>query len=222
MSLRLLAIVAVVSLLPRVTSGQTWTSADGRLALTTPDATQFTEIPKPPSPFEALWISADESTRLAVVKSQIPAHVRLNQTGVEKGLAGELGGNVTRLPTKQIAGYDVWAMRADGPGSEVTQLLVRIDNQVYKVMAFLGTGSPHADAVQRFVDSLAINNPGASPATEAFAPVSDNTASADAPIPATTDPVDTHGISKLLGSIVGVIVIGLVVYFAAVKLGKKS
>ncbi|MDB4671898.1 hypothetical protein OAF34_07150, partial [Pirellulaceae bacterium] len=149
----LLAIVAS----PDVAHSQTWTTPDGLLTVTQPNAEIFTAVDSPPEPIVGLWVSHDDSTKLGVVKNQIPTNTKLIQSSVEKGLAEEIGGEVTRLPTKQVAGYEVWHMKATGTSAKITQAILRIDDTVYKLMAVTVGQNPDEQTINHFIDSLLIS-----------------------------------------------------------------
>jgi hypothetical protein len=223
-----LAALMFLLLLTLPAAAQTWTSPDGRLLVSVPDATRYTALPKPPPPLEAVWVSADDTTRLAITRNILPAHVRLNQASVEKGLAEEVGGQVTRLPTRQIAGHDVWLMKAEAGESEITQALVKIDNTVYKLMAFTSAPAANDAAIQQFLSSLAIGpvpplapppTPAATPGSAAPELTNSPTSSDAVPLP---DGDSGPNLARWLGRGVGVLLVGLVVYFLAVRFSKKS
>ena len=92
MNLHTLALVTslFVLLLPTVANAETWTSPDGFLSVTPPDATQFQTMPTPPPPFVGLWLSNDESIKFGVMKTEIPPSIKLIQSSAEEGLAEEL------------------------------------------------------------------------------------------------------------------------------------
>lgn len=77
-----LALAFAVTLLASVVSpdeahSQTWTTPDGLLTVTQPNAEIFTAVDSPPEPIVGLWVSNDESTKLGVVKNQIPTNTKL-------------------------------------------------------------------------------------------------------------------------------------------------
>lgn len=212
MNLRTFVISLAMFALTAIAKAQDWSSPDGFLSVKPPNAQSFHAMPMPPSPFLALWVSQDGSTKLGVMQTQLPVSEQLPQASTEEGLADEVGGKVTRLPTKYISGHKVWAMTAQGPAYTCTQALVQDEYQLYKVMAI--TVGPAADqqAVDQFVGSLAIaQQKTAQPAS---------TPSAIPPNRESSGGVDLHQISKVAGGIAVILGIGLVVYFA--MRGKRS
>ena len=91
MLIRLLTITVFLLALPGLARSQTWTSPDGFLAITPPDAGVFQPIPSPPSPFIGLWVSNDEAMQFGVMKTQTPPNIKLIQSSAEEGLAEETG-----------------------------------------------------------------------------------------------------------------------------------
>ena len=159
MFIRVIAITVFVLALPAHANSQTWTSPDGFLSITPPDANEFQPMLTPPPPFVGLWVSNDETMKFGVMKTQIPPNIKLIQSSAEEGLAEEIGGEVTRLPTKQVSGHEVWKMTAKGASVEITQAMIRHDGALYKLMAVTVGGTPDAVAVNRFIDSLSIVQP---------------------------------------------------------------
>jgi hypothetical protein len=133
---------------------------------------------------------------------------------------------VTRLPTRQVAGYDVWQMKAVAGESEITQAIVKIDSTVYKLMAFSSAPAANDAAIQRFLASLAIapapaeaTSPETAPSSAAPDPAASSTSSNAVPAPAGESGPD---LARWLGRGVGVLLVGLVVYFLAARFSKKS
>lgn len=184
--------------------GETWTSPDGVLSVTPPDATKFQVIPNPPVPLIALWVSNDEQMRFGVVKAEVPPGIKLNQSSTEQGLAKELGGQVTRLPTKTLAGHDVWLMTGKGPSMEMTQAICRHGGTVYKVMAATVGGDSDTEMVNQFVGSIALTPLEAAGRSETIG------REENASKPARG--LDSHEVSKKLGA-AGVLIL-VAVYFA--------
>ena len=152
MYIRTLATWVLALALPTLANAQTWTSPDGFLSITPPDTTTFQAMPTPPPPFVGLWVSNDESMRnFGVMKMQISPTIKLIQSSVEQGLAEEIGGTVTRLPTRELSGHELWNMTAKGPSGAITQALIRRDGELYKVMA--ATVGRTAEAINRSIDS---------------------------------------------------------------------
>lgn len=165
MHLRVLAMsISFAIAVPLVVSAQvmrlpTWTSPDGFLSVEIPDETRFQALPTPPPPFLVIWISNDESTKLGVMKTQIPPDRKFIQSSVENGFAKEMGGKVTRLPTKMVSGHEVWSMAGQTPSGEITQAIVRHNDAAYKLMGMTISGNPDTAAIDRFMNSLSITQP---------------------------------------------------------------
>lgn len=213
MLIRVFAISVFMLALPTVANSQTWTSPDGFLSITPPDANEFRSMPTPPPPFVGLWVSNDETIKFGIMKTQIPPDIKLTQSSVEEGLAEEIGGQVTRLPTKQISGHEVWNMTAKGTSAEITQAIIRHDGEVYKLMAVTVGGNLDAVAVSRFIDSLSIAQP-SSTNVETTRPTDGQ------PVQDLGDGVDFHHLSKKIGGAGVLLGIGLLVYL--LNRGKKN
>ena len=190
-----------------IANAQTWTSPDGFLSVAKPNSETFNAVPSPPSPFIGLWVSNDDSTRLGVMKTPIPPNIKLIQTSAEEGLAEQIGGEVTRLSTAQVAGYDVWRMKAKGISAEITQAMVRHDTTLYKLMAVTVGQNPDEQAINEFIDSLSILQSAKTVTTETS--------------PTTSEPnkdlgggIDFHNLSKSIGGFAALLGIGLLIYFA--------
>jgi hypothetical protein len=208
MNLRVLASLLVA--LPSVVLGaETWTSPDGFLSVARPDADRFQAVPESPPPFLALWISNDESVKLGVAKTEVPARVRLVQSSVERGFAKEVGGQVTRLPTRIVSGYDVWQMKASSPSGEITQTIIRRDGAVYKLMAMTTGEDAQIAQASRFLDSLSVaQSAAAQPGRTAAKP---------------GKAIDTHTLSKSLGGAGILLAVGLAIYlFARGRKARKA
>ncbi|MCP4098237.1 MAG: hypothetical protein GY748_18560 [Planctomycetaceae bacterium] len=197
---------------PGVVQAQTWTTPDGFLSIAQPNSDQFSAVSDPPKPFIGLWVAKDESARIGVMKTQIPAGVKLLQAAVEKGLAEEVGGKVTRLATRQVAGYQVWCMKAKSASVEITQALVRHNDTLYKLMGVTSGSERDEQVVLRIVDSLAILKP-------AEAGESARTVSPSQPNRANDGGTDLHKLSKSIGGYAALLGIGLLIYF--LMRGKK-
>jgi hypothetical protein len=184
-------------------AGQTWTSPDGFISLTRPDATQFQELPDPPPPFLGLWVSNDESMKLGIVKLNVPTNLKLIQSSVEDGLAEEIGGKASRLGTKIVSGHEVWCMAARGPSGEIIQAVLRHDDALYKLIA-ITVGDKGDDAsVNRFIDSLSITQPTTPSPNQS---VSHLGGGADSNML-------LHELSKKIGGLSCLLAIGLLFYF---------
>ncbi len=208
------ALLAIV-VSPDVAHSQTWTTPDGLLTVTQPNAEIFTAVDSPPEPIVGLWVSNDESTKLGVVKNQIPTNTKLIQSSVEKGLAEEIGGEVTRLPTKQVAGYEVWHMKATGTSAKITQAILRIDDTVYKLMAVTVGQNPDEQTINHFIDSLLISQSAKTVAPESNINPSEPNNNLDGGI-------DLHGFSKSIGGFAALLGIGLLIYFATRGKNKRQ
>jgi hypothetical protein len=211
MDIRTLVASALVLALPALVNAQSWTSPDGFLSIMPPNANTFQAIPTPPPPFVGLWISNDESMKFGVMKTQIPPTIKLNQSSVEEGLAEEIGGKVSRLPTREVSGHEVWNMTAKGPSGEITQALIRHGGVLYKVMAATVGSTDDNESVNRFVGSLSIaEQSNAQPSRQPAAQ----------PVQDLGGGVDLHNLSKTIGGAGALLGIGLMIYF--VIRGKKN
>ncbi len=209
-----LAVVAMVAL-PGIAYAQTWTTPDGFLSVAAPDSESFIAVPNPPEPFVGLWVSGDESTRLAVIKTPVPEDIRLAQSSVEEGLAEEIGGEVTRLPTKQIAGYDVWLMKGKGPSIEITQGVIRHGGTIYKLMAATLGQEPDEAMIDQFINSLAITRP----ASLVDPGVTTSPGKRNGNL---LSRIDLHELSKKIGGFAALLGIGLIIYFVTRGKNKKN
>jgi hypothetical protein len=193
----------LVLTLPALSHAQTWTTPDGFLSITPPDATLFQAIPAPPASFIGLWVSNDESMRFGVMKMQIPPTIKLTQSAAEEGLAEAIGGEVKRLPSRKVSGHEVWIMTAKGPSVAITQALVGHDGTFYKVMAATVGGAVDNESVNRFISSLAIAEQlDAEPSKQ----------SAAQPVQDIGGGVDLHNLSKTVGGAAALFGIGLLIY----------
>jgi len=210
MNFRVLSISLFILAFSAVANAQTWTSPDGFLSVTPPDATQFQAIP-PEEPFVASWVSNDDSMKLGVLQVEIPPGVNLNQSAVEEGFAKEVGGPATRLPTKRVSGHEVWHMTAKGPAAEVTQSLIHHDDTLSKLIAVTFGDNPDAESINRFFDSLSIAQPASPPLSGQphRNPAKENGGG-----------LDLHSLSKSIGGFGALLGIGLLVYL--VTRGKKN
>ena len=213
MFIRVLAITVSMLALPAIAYSQTWTSPDGFLSITPPDATVFQPFPSPPSPFVGLWVSNDETMKFGVMKTEIPPNIKLIQSSAEEGLAKEINAEVRRLPTKQVSGHEIWNMTAKGASVEITQAMIRHDGALYKLMAVTMGDKPDAVAVNRFIDSLSI-------AQQTPTTAESSAQSGEQPVQDLGGGVETHNLSKSIGGIGALLGIGLLVYF--LTRGKKN
>lgn len=202
---RFLVAAFFVLTLPVFANGQTWTSPDGFLSVTPPDETMFQAMPEPPPPFVGLWVSNDETMKFGVIQTDFPLGKELIQSSVEEGLAEEIGGEVTRLPTKQVSGHEVWNMTAKGPTAEITQAIVRDEGVVYKLMALTLGNKPDATPVNRLIDSLTISKP--PPPSAQSSNLSDTQ-----PVQDPGGGAELHRLSKAIGGAGALLGIGALVY----------
>ncbi len=211
MHLGILVTAVFVFALPALANAQTWTSPDGFLSITPPDANTFTAMPEPPPPFVGLWVSNDNSMRFGVTTMQIPPTIKLMQSSAEQGLAKEIGGPVTRLPMTEVSGHEVWNMTATGPTGEVTQAMVRHGGTLYKVMAATVGSTADNETVNRFIGSLSIAEQ---------SDVQLSKLSAVQPVKDLGGGVDLHNLSKTIGGAGALLGIGLLLFW--VIRGKNS
>jgi len=151
--------------------------------------------------------------RFGVLKTQIPPDIKLIHSSVEEGLAEEIGGEVTRLPTKRVSGHEVWNMTAKSESAEITQSMVRHDGALYKLMAATLGGNPDTVAVNRFMDSLSIVQPAATNAEPSRQPHRH-------PVQDLGGRGDLQNLSKTIGGVGALLGIGLLAYF--LTRGKKN
>lgn len=140
------------------------------------------------------------------MKMQIPPKIKLIQSSAEEGLAEQVAGPVTRLPTKTVSGYEVWNMTAKGAAAEITQAMIRHDSTLYKLMVVTPGADQDAASVNAFIDSLSISQ-----------------ASDPQPAQPVQDPrkgVDLHNLSKTIGGAGALLAIGILAY--SILRGKKS
>jgi hypothetical protein len=229
MFLRTMTTSVLMIALPALVTAQTWTSADGFLSITPPDASTFQAMPTPPPPFIGLWVSNDESMKFGVMKTQVPRNIELVQSSAEQGLAEEIGGKVTRLPTREVSGYEVWNMKAQGPSIVITQALVRRDGALYKVLAATVGGAADDLLVNRFINSLSIvEQTDTRPSYQSAAERSERAlrdrraerAERAQRAQQLGGGIDLHSLSKTIGGAGALIAIGLVIYM--VMRGKES
>jgi hypothetical protein len=216
-ALRSLTVLLLTTVLGVVTSrGDEWTSADGVIEVTAPDAARFDRMDDPPEPFLALWISKDETLRLGVMKIAISAQTKLVRSSTEKGLAQEVRGTIAASSTMVRNGHEVWLMTAQGSNQgvnlQITQALANVNGSVYKVMAAtVGDGPADDVAIDAFVNSIKIK-PAASN------PYSDSVAEGDGE---PGDGIDLHNLSKTIGGAGALLLIILVVWMV-VRQGKAK
>lgn len=199
------ALIAMIASLG-IAHAQTWTTPDGFLSVTPPDPETFVAIPSPPEPFLGLWISKDETTKLGVMKTQIPTNIKLNQSLVEEGLAEEIDGEATRLPTKMVAGYEVWQMKANAKSAELIQAIVRHDGTIYKIMAATVGANPDKQTIDQFIGSLEFSRP----ARMTTPGISTSPGKSNTDVDGGLDP---NELSKSIGGFAALLGIGLLIYF---------
>ncbi len=213
MLMRVLSITVFVLALPGIAESQTWTSPDGFLSITPPDANEFQSMATPPQPFIGLWVSNDETMKFGVMKMQIPGNIKLIQSSAEEGLAEAIDGTVIRLPTKQVSGHEVWSMTAKGASVEITQAMIRHDGALYKLMAVTIGGNPDAVAVNHFINSLSIVQPAST--------IAESSQQSDAqPVQDLGGGVGLHNLSKAIGGAGALLLLGVLVY--SLMRGKRN
>ncbi|QDT50569.1 hypothetical protein Pan258_46480 [Symmachiella dynata] len=193
---------------PALANAQTWTSPDGIMSLTPPDENEFQAVPNPPEPFIVLWLSNDDTKRFGVIKMDIPREMKISQSSVEEGLAEEVGAEVTRLPTKHVAGHEVLNMTGTSPSIDIRQAVFRHDDAAYKLMAATVGAPPDDEAINQFIDSLSI---------VAQAPTRPNKRIERG----MGENADAHNFSKRIGGFGLLLAIGLVIYFLLRRIGKR-
>ena len=198
-----IAVFMLIFAWPTAAVAQTWTTPDGFLSVTSPEEDGCFMANTPPEPFLVLWGSPDEITILGVMQMQIPPKIMLKQSSVEKGLAEEMQGEVTRLPDRRISGYEVWLMKCSSPVGEVTQAIVRKDGTLYKLIALTSADQPETEIVNNFIDSLTISDPGAD---NAIRELGDDNVQADDRVRTT---IDIHDLSAKIGGFGVLLLIGI-------------
>lgn len=190
--------------------GDEWTSPDGVIVVTAPDAADFQRVDDPPEPFIALWLSKDETLRLGVMKIAIPSSVKLIRSSTEEGLAEEVGGTVTASSSAVKNGHEIWTMTAKGSAQginlQITQALAHYNGSLYKVMAAaVGDGPTDDTTINAFVNSIEITPPNLNGGS---APVANNDQRFN-------DGIDLHNLSKKIGGVGALLLIGLIVWLVA-------
>ncbi|MCC9643372.1 hypothetical protein LOC71_13895 [Rhodopirellula sp. JC740] len=218
MCFRLVASLNLTLSLAIGVNAATWTSSDGFLSVTPPDSNGFQMVPSAPPPFICMWISNDETMHFGVMKMDVPPTIQLNQSSAEQGLAEEIGGRTTRLETTQVGGHEVWNMRGQAELIDITQALVRNDDELYKVMAATVGAKADQQIVQRFIGSIAI---GASHTAKPRSSSTDESPNAEAntslPSQERVGSWDLHSFSKKIGGAGALLGIGLLVYLNSRK-----
>ena len=148
-------LIAVLVLGVHATSiAQEWESPDGLFSVKTPNAETFTLVPSIEKPYIGLWVSKDETVKLAVLEIPIPQGEKLIQSAMEEGLAEAIGGKVIRLPNTNVSGYEVWNMSASGAAGKITQAVFVHGNTVYKLMAVTAGSDQNDELGTAFIKSL--------------------------------------------------------------------
>jgi hypothetical protein len=93
-------------------AGEDWTSPDGAISVSPPDAARFVRLDDPPSPFLALWVSQDESLRLGVMKMGAPPQGKLNRAALKRAWRRSHGGS--HRHQRSTEGHELWLMTAQG------------------------------------------------------------------------------------------------------------
>lgn len=213
---------------PVLAIAQTWTTPDGFLVVTPPDLEKFDSIPTPPAPFVGLWESKDQTMKFGVMQMEVPEGIKFDGDAGAEGLSQELGAPVTDMSTRNVNGFDVWKMTATNEAAEITQAILQRDRTLYKVMAATIGGEPDAETVNRFIDSVTTADLGDNTADETVDGDSVNVQDSE-PLNVGEEegdmidhgaPADFHNLSKTLGGVGALLLIGLLVYKLTV--GKKA
>ena len=189
------------------TLGDEWTSPDGVIVVTAPDAVDFQQVDDPPEPFIALWVSNDETLRLGVTKTAIPPHIKLVRSSTEEGLAEEIGGTIAASSSVAKNGHEIWTMTAKGSTQginiQITQAIAQYQGNVYKVLAAnVGDAPIDETAINTFVKSIDI---------KATNPNGD-TARVGSDDQRSNDHIDLHNLSKRIGAAGALLLIGIIVW----------
>ena len=209
------ALIAAVAWLclsvPAIVRAADWTSPDGVVAVTVPAPERFTPIEPAPEPFLVLWMSEDESVRLCVLRTPIPARAKLNRKEVEASFTNEFGGTLTASSSSIQNGHEVLFMTATGALQGVpalmSQAVLRHEDFGYKVMAARMGDTAGDPAMDAFVKSVRVAKPGSGEPFE----------TGNRP----RRPIDLNDISGKIGA-AGVLLIVVVVALQLSRRGKKS
>jgi len=107
----------------------------------------------------ALWMTADDSLRLAVVRLAMPEEIRLEERAAMEAFGKEFGvEQPVGLPVKTVAGHTVWGMTASGPMGNYRQSFVQHNRHVYKLISIASRDAVPLE-IDAFHDSLAILQP---------------------------------------------------------------
>lgn len=129
------------------------------------------------------------------------------QSSAEEGLAEEVGGPVTRLPTREVGGLEVWSTTAKTTDSELTQAMLRNEGKLYKLMAIKNGAEPNTEAINAFMESVQLAK---SPRTAAEGTNGTSPSSQEGGI-------DLHNLSKRTGRVAFLAIIALLIYRATKK-----
>ncbi len=184
-----------------------WTSPDGVIAVSAPDAVDFQQVVDPPEPFMAFWMSNDETLRLGVMKSTVPSHIKIVRSSVEEGFAETVAGSITASSAVVKNGHEIWIMTVKGSiqGTNIqsTQAIAQYNGNVYKVMAIkIGDASLDQATINTFVNSIDIKTKNSTPDT---APVGSGKQRPN-------DHIDLHNLSKRIGGAGGLLLFGVIIW----------
>ncbi len=210
--------------------GEEWTSPDGVVAVTVPNADDFELMDGAPDRFLVLWVSKDDSLYFGVIKTEIPPDVTLDRSWAEEEVAEEADQPISTSSTVIKNGREFWIATADSPGHggeplQITQAITQVGASAYR--AYVGTvgAEPSARAVvDAFLNSLEIKqtSPNAESASRAepvetkqtmpageSAPMAESDQQADE---RAGDGIDWHTLSKRLGGVALLLLIGLMIW----------
>jgi hypothetical protein len=197
-----------------------WTSPDGVIKITVPDAAKLEPLETPPTPFLALWMSADESLRIGVMQRPFPTHQGLLRSAADEGFAEEIGGSITAATTATNNGHEIWLTTASGSSNGTkmtgTQAIVRVNDSVYKIMAMTVGDAPVDDAtIQTFLQSIQVTG---TPHPGGIAGSANASSGSKAPL--TSDEL-TQNVSYQIGRAVGMILMILLVVWVVSLFNRK-
>ncbi len=163
-----------------------------------------------------LWVSNDGMLRLGVIKIAIPSHIKLVRSSAEEGFAEEIGGTITASSSVVKNGHEIWLMTAKGSAHgvniQITQAMVQYNANVYKVMAAnVGDAPIDETTINTFVNSIDI---------KAVNPNSD-TGRAGSDGRRQNGHIDLHNLSKTIGGVGALLLMGIIVCLL-VRRGKNK
>lgn len=220
-------LLLVSALVANSAFAEQWTSPDGVVAVTVPNAAGFLPMDDPPDPFLVLWVSTDDSVYLGVIKAEVPPGTTLDRSSAEKAVAEETKGSIIASSTVTKSGQEFWVITAESSGHgatlQITQAIAQIGTNAYK--AYVGlvgvepSDRPEADA---FLNSFGLKQTG--PGAETEPPPLAELDSAPVPQaePESNAKAGTFSLSEWIGSMGVLLAVGLVLWWFADRGGKTT